>query len=92
MNQEFFGTFKETLEFSNLLETKRALLESIMLALEEVINTEKVVEELAQEMEREAEVASPKVAEVLAEVPKSPRMPRPKPTPTKEAGKDKKGK
>ena len=39
-------------------------------------------------MEREAEVATPKVAEVLAEVPKSLRMLRPKPNPTKEVVKD----
>jgi len=43
-------------------------------------------------MEREAEVATPEVVEVLAEVPKFPRMIRPKPTPTKETVKDKKGK
>lgn len=39
-----------------------------------------------------AEGIAPEVAEVLAKVPKSPRMPRPKPTPTKESAKDKKDK
>ena len=39
-------------------------------------------------MDIEAEVTALEVAEVLAEVPKSPR---PKPNPTKEAEKDKKG-
>ena len=43
-------------------------------------------------MEREAKVVTPEVAEVLAEVPKSLRMLRSKPTPTKETMKDKKGK
>lgn len=41
---------------------------------------------------REAEEVAPKVVKVLAEVPKSPRMSRPKPTPTKDSVKDKKGK
>ena len=39
-----------------------------------------------------AEVAAPEVVEVLAEVPKSLRMLRLKPTPTKETMKDKKAK
>lgn len=43
-------------------------------------------------MEAKAEGAAPEVVEVLAEVPNSPRMPRPKLTPTKESAKDKKGK
>lgn len=43
-------------------------------------------------MEKQVEDAAPEVAKVLAEVPKSPRMPRSKPTPTKEIMKDKKGK
>ena len=43
-------------------------------------------------MEREAEVATPEVAEVLEEVHKSSRTSRPKPTPTKETMKDKKAK
>lgn len=43
-------------------------------------------------MERETEVAVLEVDEVLVEVPKSPRTPRPKPAPTKETIKDKKGK
>jgi len=40
----------------------------------------------------EAEETALEVAEVLAEVPKSLRTPRPKPTPTKETVNDKKGK
>jgi len=40
----------------------------------------------------EAEGVAPEVAEVLVEVPMSPWMHRPKPTPTKESAKDKKGK
>jgi len=43
-------------------------------------------------MEIEAEVATLEVLEVLAEVPKSSRMPRQKPTPIRETMKDKKGK
>jgi len=43
-------------------------------------------------MDREAEVAAPEVVEVLAEVPKSLRTSRSKPTPTKETMKGKKGK
>ena len=44
------------------------------------------------EFVREVEGAAPKGVEVLIEVPKSPQMPRLKPTPTKESLKDKKGK
>ena len=51
-----------------------------------------VVDEPAQEMEILAEVVVLKVAKVLAEVPKSMRISWLKPTPTKEIGKDKKGK
>lgn len=61
-----------------------------MLASIESIDTE--VEELVPEIKMEVEVASLEVTEVLAEVPKSLRMPRSKPTPTKETTKDKKGK
>jgi len=50
------------------------------------------VEELVLEIEMEVEVAAPEVFEVLAEVPKSPSNPRPKPTLTKDTTKDKKGK
>jgi len=63
-----------------------------MSAPPEIINTEKVVEEPAQKMEREAKIIALEVAEVLAEVPKSLRMLRPKSTPTKEIVKYKKGK
>lgn len=56
----------------------------------EAINTE--VEESVPEVEMEVEVAAPEVVEVLAEVPKSPWMPRPNPTPTKDTTKDKMGK
>lgn len=63
-----------------------------MSAPAEIINTKQVVEESAQEVEREAEVATLEVVEVLAEVPKSTRTLRPKPTPTKETVKGKKGK
>lgn len=44
------------------------------------------------EIDMEAEEVSPEFAEVLVEVPKSRRMPRPKLNPTKESVKDKKGK
>ncbi|CAA3018924.1 Hypothetical predicted protein, partial [Olea europaea subsp. europaea] len=40
----------------------------------------------------EAEVAALEVEKELAKVPTSLRTPRPKPTPTKETGKNKKGK
>lgn len=43
-------------------------------------------------MELEAEEVAPVVAEILVEVPKSLRTPRPKLSPTKETTKDKKGK
>jgi len=43
-------------------------------------------------MEKQAKEAGPEVAKVLVEVPKSPRMMRPKKTPTKEIMKDKKEK
>jgi len=52
---------------------------------EEVIAEESVMEIVIEEVARE-------VVEVLEEVPKSPRTLRPKPTPTKESAKDKKGK
>ena len=54
----------------------------------EVVTAEVVVPKFVMEVEG----ATPKVAEVLAKVPKSPQMPRPKPTATKESVKDKKGK
>ena len=54
----------------------------------EVVTVEGAVPEVVSE----AEGVAPEVSEVLSEVPKSPRMPRPKPTPTKESVKDKKGK
>ena len=66
---------------------------SIMLTSTEAMDTEEVVAgENVQEIDMEAKEATPKVAKVLAEVPKSPRMLRLKPTPTKETMKDKKGK
>jgi len=49
-------------------------------------------EESVQEISMGGEVAAPKVAEILAEVLKSPRMLIQNPTPTKETMKDKKGK
>jgi len=58
----------------------------------EIINTQQVVEESAQETEKQAEEAALEVAEVLVEVTKSLRIPRPKPTPTKETMKHKNGK
>lgn len=61
-----------------------------MSAPTEAIDTE--VEELVLEVEMKAKFVAPEVAEVLAKVPKSPRMLRPKPTPTKETVKDKKRK
>ena len=76
--------------FANLSQTLRALLEIIMSAPIEAIDAE--VEESLLEMEMEAEEVASKVAKVLAEVPKSPRMSRPKPTPTKEIVRDKTGK
>lgn len=51
-----------------------------------------IAEGAMQEVIMEVEGATLEVAEVLAEVPKSQQMPRPKPTPTKESVKDKKGK
>ena len=71
MDWEFFEAFKETPAFVNLWETSWALLESIMSAPTEIINTKQVVEELAHEMEIEAKIDAPEVAKVLAEVPKS---------------------
>ena len=90
MNQESFKALKKTPTFENLLEMSQALLESVMSAPTEAIDTEAA--ESASEMDMEEEVATPKIAEVLVEVPKSPRMLSPKPTPTKETVKDKKGK
>jgi len=59
----------------------------------EVMDAKAVTTEGAElEVVMEAEEASPEVSEVLADVPKPPRTPRPKPTPTKESMKDKKGK
>ena len=48
------------------------------------LNTQQVVEELAHEIDIEAEVVALEVDKVLAYVPKSPRTSRSKPTPTKE--------
>jgi len=53
-----------------------------------VVTTKGGISEVIMEVER----AAPEVAEVLAEVPKSPQRPRPKPTLTKEGLNDKKGK
>lgn len=90
MNWEFLEALKVTPAFEKLPETSRALLESIMSASTESIYTE--VEELVPKIEKEVEVAAAKVVEVLAEVPKSSWMSRPKMTPTKVTAKDKKGK
>ena len=54
----------------------------------EVVTTEGPMSEVVMEVEG----ATLDITKVLAEVPKSPRMPRPKPTLTKESAKDKKGK
>ena len=65
-------------------------MQNIMLVAIEAIDTE--AEEFVSEIEMEAKEVAPEVVEVLVEVPKSPRMTIPKPTPTKESVKNKKGK
>jgi len=74
--------------FATLPADTQEFLWRIMSAPPEAINTQQLVEESAQEMEREVEVATLEVAKVLVEVPKSPRTLRPKPTPTKETLKE----
>ena len=66
------------------------MLNSIMSTPIEAMDAKEVTAKAAvvSEAERDAAVD----VEVLAEVPKSPWTPRPKPTPTKESVKDKKGK
>lgn len=93
MNYEFFQDLITSMVFEQLSKETQALVNSVMSTRAEAINTERVAtEENVQEIDMGAKVASPEVAEVLAEVPKSPRTPRLKPTPTKETMKEKKGK
>lgn len=76
--------------FETLLKETQQFLQNIMLVPIEAIDTE--AEESVMEIQLEAKEVAPEVAEVLVEVPKSPRMLRPELTPTKETAKDKKAK
>ena len=90
MNCENYVILIANKVFETLPKEIQEFLHKIMSTPTEAIDSE--AEESAPEMELEVEVAAPEVAKVLAEAPKSPRTPRPKPIPTKETVKDKKGK
>lgn len=90
MNREHYELLIASLVFETLQKETKDFLQNIMSVPTEAIDTE--AKESVLEIEMEAEVAPPDVSEVLSEVPKSPRKPRPKLTSTKESAKDKKGK
>lgn len=92
MNCELFQDLVASLVFDQLSKETKELVNSVMLTHIEAMNVEEVAaEENVQENDMEAKVAALEVAEVLAEVSKSSRTLIPKPTPTKETMKDKKG-
>lgn len=86
MNREHYEHLIASKLFKTLPKETHEFLHKIMSAPTKAIDTE--AEESSLEMEMEVEVATPEVAEVLFEVPKSPRTLTPKPTPTKETVKD----
>lgn len=93
MNYEFLEALIQSSAFEELPRVTQELLNSVMLTLVEAMNTEAMTTEgVVPEVVSKVEGATPKVAEVLAKVSKSPRTPRPKPTPIEECMKDKRGK
>jgi len=93
MNYEFFQDLVASLVFEKLSKETQELVNSVMSTNTKAMKIEEVAsEENVQEIDMEAEVAAPEVAKLLAEVPKSSRTLRLKPTPTKVTVKDKKGK
>jgi len=90
MNREHYDLLIVSKVFETLPKETQELLQKIMSVPTEAIDIEG--EESVPEVDMEAELVALDVAEVLANVPKSPRTPRPKLTPTKETTKDKKGK
>ena len=90
MNHEHYELLIASLVFETLPKETQDFLQNIMSVPTEAIDIE--AKESVSEIEMEAKEVSPEVAKVLAEVPKYQRTPRPKPTPTKETMKDKKGK
>ncbi len=88
MNCEHYELLIASELFGTLLKETQEFLQNIMLAPTEAIDTE--VEESVPKIEMEAEEVALEAAEVLVEVPKTPRTPRPKLTPTKESTRDKK--
>jgi len=89
MNHEHYKLLIASKAFEMLPNETREFLQKIMSVPTEARDTE--VKESVLEVEMETEVVAPKVVEVLAEVPKSSRTLRLKPTLTKETTKDKKG-
>jgi len=93
LNHKNFEALLASLVFETMPKETQELLHSVMSTLAEAMDTEAVTTDGAMlEVVREVEGATPGVAEVLAEVLKSPWTHRPKPTQTKESTKDKKGK
>lgn len=90
MNHEHFKVMIASSVFETLPKETQEFLQNIMSMPTEAIDTEAEVS--VTEIDMEAKEVAPEVVEVLTEVPKSPRMSRPKPTPTKETMKDKKEK
>ena len=86
MNWEFFKSLITSSTFEKLPEMTRALLNNFMSTPTIAMETEALtVKKDMSEVVWEAEETAPQVSKVLAEVPKSPWTPRPKPTPTKES-------
>jgi len=93
MNCEFLEALIVSSAFEELPRERQELLNSIMSTPIEAMDTKVVTTEgVVSEVVSKAEGATPEVVEVLAKVPKSPQTPRPKPTPTMECEKGKKGK
>ena len=93
MNNENFEALLASLVFEMFPKETQELLHSIMSMLAEAMDTEAMIAKgVVPEVAREVEGVVPEVSKVLVEVRKSPWMPRPKLTQTKESEKDKKGK
>jgi len=95
MNHETFEFLLAIFVFDTLPQANQELLHSIMLMPTETMSTEAVTADgVVPEMAMATKGASSEVAptKIPIEVPKLPQSPRPRPTPTKDIPKNKKGK